>query len=99
LRRGGAKVPITLRLDEATFAQLRLLAEAENRSPTNYVETTVLRDLAAKAEAVRVMTMFVPPDAAAAVPGVLLRTEGESDERYTERAALMERLFAVADTE
>ncbi|HEX6010749.1 MAG TPA: hypothetical protein VFY87_02875, partial [Geminicoccaceae bacterium] len=34
---------LTLRLDPEPFRQLALLAAAENRSPTNYVETLVLR--------------------------------------------------------
>lgn len=41
------------------------------------------------------ITMLVPPEAAALPPGKLLRTKGESDERYAERSALMDRLFAI----
>jgi len=95
--RTGAK--ITLRLDEATFRRLQSLAEAENCTTTNYVEAAVLRDLAAKAQAARVISVLVPPDAAAAVPGTLVRTEGESAERYAERTALMDRLFDIPDAD
>jgi hypothetical protein len=91
------KVPITLRIDEARFHKLTLLAEAENRTPTNYVETALLRDMAAKEEAARAITMFVAPEAATATPGPLLRSEGESDDRYAERSSLFDRLFAIPD--
>jgi hypothetical protein len=90
-------VPITLRIDEDRFQKLTLLAEAENRTPTNYVEAALLRDMAAKEEARRVITMLVPPEAASATPGMLLRSEGESDDRYAERSSLFDRLFAIPD--
>jgi hypothetical protein len=93
------KLPITLRLDPVTFKKLEQLARAENRTPTNYVETAVLRDIEAKEEAARVITMFVPKEAADLIPGALLRTAGESDERYAERSELMDKLFAISDTE
>ncbi len=93
------KQAITLRLDPAKFRQLELLARAENRTPTNYVETALLRDMEAKEEAARVITMFVPKEAAELEPGPLTRTEGESNERYAERSVLMDKLFAVPDAE
>jgi hypothetical protein len=93
----GGKQAISLRLDPVRYRRLELLAQAENRTPTNYVETVVLRDMEAKEEAARVITMFVPQEAADLVPGPLMRTEGESDERYAERSALMEKLFAIPD--
>lgn len=94
-----AKQAITLRLDQTQFRRLERLARAENRTPTNYVETAVLREMDAKEEASRVITMFVAEDAARLVPGALARSEGESDERYAERSALMDRLFAIPDAE
>ncbi len=97
--KAGAKQAITLRLDPAKFRRLELLAQAENRTPTNYVETAVLRDMEAKEEAARVITMFVPEEAAMLVPGTLVRTEGEPDERCAERSTLMDKLFAVPDAE
>jgi hypothetical protein len=75
-----------------------LLARAENRSPTNCVETLVLRGIAARREA-RVLSVAVPEDAAAATPGALLRTEGDSDARHAEREALFDRLFTLPDSE
>jgi hypothetical protein len=95
----GAKFPITLRLDEASFRKLELLAKAENRTPTNFVETAVLRDVEAKYEIARVITMYVAPEAETVTPGPLLRSDGESDERYAERSALMKRLFAIPDAD
>jgi len=95
---GGAKLAITLRLDEARFRRLEMLAAAENRSVTNYVETALLRDMAAKEEATRPLTMFVPPDAAAFTPGVLHRNPDETDARYAERATVMDCLFDLADS-
>ena len=96
---GGAKLAITLRLDEARYRKLELLAAAENRSVTNYVETALLRDMAAKEEAARPLTMFLPVDAASLTPGLLLRNEDESDARYAQRADVMERLFDLPDSQ
>ncbi len=53
----------------------------------------------AKEGVARVITMFVSKEAAALDPGVLMRTEGESDERYAERSKLMDKLFAIPDAE
>jgi hypothetical protein len=53
----------------------------------------------AKEEASRVITMFVPKEAVDLVPGTLTRIASESDERYAERSALMDKLFSVPDTE
>jgi predicted transcriptional regulator len=88
---------ISLRLDPEAQRRLVLLARAENRSPTNYVETLVLREIAARMEAARVLTVLTPDDAAAASPGALLRTEGDSDARHAAREALYDRLFALPD--
>jgi hypothetical protein len=98
-QRTPQRLAITLRLDPVKFKKLEMLARAENRTPTNYVETVVLRDLEAREEAGRVITMFVPQDASDITPGVLLRAEGESDERYAERSLLMDKLFAIPDTD
>ena len=95
---GGAKLAITLRLDEARFRKLEMLAAAENRSVTNYVETALLRDMAAKEELSGPLTMFVPADAASVTPGVLLRNADETDARYAARTAVMDRLFDLPDS-
>ena len=67
-RSRASKQAITLRLDPAKFRQLELLARAENRTPTNYVETVVPREMEAKEEAARVITMLVPREAAELAP-------------------------------
>ena len=54
-----AKVAITLRLDAERVRRLQAIADAENRTLTNYVETALLRDLARREEADRVITMYV----------------------------------------
>jgi predicted transcriptional regulator len=94
----GRKVPVTVRLDEGQYRRLAALASAENRSPANFLEAAVLRDLDARDEASRVLTMHVAADAEEVAPGPLVRTEGEPDLRYEQRAALMDRLFAIPDT-
>lgn len=53
---------------------------------------------ALREEASRVIAMRVPPEAEGLAPGPLGRSEGESDERHCERAALYDRLFALPDS-
>jgi len=93
------KIALTLWLGEADFQTLQRLAKAENRSPANYAETAVLQNIAARAEGAGAITMYVPVDAAALTPGPLVRTDGESDLRYRQRAALMDELFAMPDAD
>jgi hypothetical protein len=88
---------ITLRLDPGSFGRLAAVASAENRTPTNYVETLVLRDLEAKDEANRVITVYAAPETARLVPGALERTEGETDERYAQRKRLVAELMSIPD--
>jgi hypothetical protein len=91
-----AKVAITLRLDAAAAHRLQAIAEGENRSLTNYVETALLRDLAQRDEADRVITMHVAPDASTSIrPEDVVRAEGESDEEYAERQALAVELWSI----
>jgi hypothetical protein len=88
---------ITLRLDPESFGRLATIARAENRTPTNYVETLVLRDLEAKDEANRVITVYAAPETADLVPGELERSEGETDERYAQRKRLVDELMSIPD--
>ena len=88
---------ITLRLDSGRFRRLAAIAGAENRTPTNYVETLVLRDLDAKDEANRVIAVHAAPETANLVPGPLERTEGESDKRYAQRKKLVDELMSIPD--
>jgi hypothetical protein len=92
------KVAITLRLDADRARQLQAIAQAENRTLTNYVETALLRDLASRREADRVITMSVAPGASTSIaPRDVVRVEGESDEEYAERQALTVELWSIPD--
>jgi predicted transcriptional regulator len=93
-----AKVAITLRLDPDAARRLQAIAEAENRSLTNYVETALLRDLSRHEEAERVITMQVAPGVSTSIrPEDVVRAEGESDEAYAERQALTVELWSIPD--
>jgi len=92
------KVAITLRLDADRAALLQAAAESENRSLTNYVETALLRDLARREEAERTVTMYVAPGVPDSIrPNDVIRAEGESDEDYAERQALLVELWSIPD--
>jgi hypothetical protein len=88
---------LTLRLDPARFRRLAAMAARENRTPTNYVETLVLRDIAAKDEARRAITLYAAPETADMAPGVLERGDNESDARYAQRKALFDALLSIPD--
>lgn len=97
-RKPQGKVAITLRLNAVHAEQLQAIAEAENRSLTNYVETTLMRDLARRQEAERVITMYAASDAPATINAEdVVRAEGESDETYAERQALALELWSIPD--
>ena len=89
---------LTLRLDPAHFTRLAALAARENRTPTNYVETLVLRDIEAKDELRRVISVHAAPETADMAPGVLERGEDESDARYTRRKAAFDALLSIPDS-
>ena len=96
VRKRRAKVAITLRLDAEAARRLQAIAEAENRSLTNYVETALLRDIARREEADRVITMYVAPGTSTSIrPEDVVRPEGESDEDYAERQALALELWSI----
>ena len=91
-----AKVAITLRLDADAAHRLQAVAKAENRTLTNYVETALLRDLARREEADRVITMYVPEGASTSIrPEDVVRAEGESDADYAARQALTFELWSI----
>jgi len=95
---GGSKVAITLRLDAARARQLQAIAEAENRTLTNYVETALMRDLALREEAERVITMYVAPGTSEQItPSEIVRGESESDEAYAKRQELLIELWSIPD--
>src|SRR5689334_21161325 len=91
-RRAGkvsGSVAITIRLDPDRARQLQAIAEAENRTLTNFVETTLIRDLALRDEAARVITMRAAPGTSEhVVPADIERGAGESDEAYARRRDL-----------
>ena len=97
--RPPGKVAITLRLDGARVRQLQMIAEAENRTLTNYVETALIRDLALRDEAARVITVHAAPGASERIhPDEVVRGEGESEEAYAKRQDLLSALWSIPDS-
>ncbi len=97
-KKPAGKVAITVRLDSARARRLQALAEAENRTLTNYVETALIRELARHDEADRVITMYVAPGTAAKIkPEDVVRADDETDEAYATRQALAVGLWSIAD--
>ena len=90
---------ITLRLEARETRKLALLAKRENRSVKNYVETLVKRHIEREPEADRTISLLVAPEIAKVRHGKLLRSEGESDERYAQRKALFDELMSLPDAE
>jgi hypothetical protein len=88
---------LTLRIDPAQFQRLAAVAKNENRTPTNYVETLLLRDLEAKDESQRVITVYEAPGIARLTQGKLERSRGESAARYARRKRLVDELLAIPD--
>jgi len=77
---------ITVRLDLRTKDRVQRIAEREHRSIAGYVQTLIERDLKEREEAERVIHVFTAPELENEPPGILLREDGESDERYASRA-------------
>ena len=76
--KGGGKIAVTIRLDAERVRRLQAVADAENRSLTNYVETALLRDLAGREEVDRVITMHVAPGVPTSIrPEDVIRAAGE----------------------
>ncbi len=97
-RKPPAKIAVTLRLDAERIQRLQAVAETENRSLTNFVETVLLRDLSRRDEATRVIMMSAAPGTSRQVgPEDVLRAPGESDEAYAERQALLVELWSIPD--
>jgi len=93
------KVAITLRLEAANARRLQAIAQDENRTLTNYVETVLLRDLLARDEADRVITVFAAPDTSSRIkPDDVIRGEGESDAAYERRQAVAVELWSIPDS-
>lgn len=88
-----ARAGVTLRLDPETHDRLRRIAAAEHRSVSAYLEMLVARDLAAREEAERVIRVHVAPEIADEPPGEWNREDGESDEAFAERSAILDKLI------
>ena len=84
---------MTVRLDPNNLQRLRRIAEAEHRSVAAYLELLVERDLAERDEAERVVHIHVAPELAGLPQGTIGREDGESDERYERRKAVLTALF------
>jgi hypothetical protein len=84
---------VTVRLDPEDLDRLRRIAEAEHRSVSAYLELLVERDLAARDEAERVVHVYVAPELVGLPQGAIGREDGESDERYERRKAILTALF------
>jgi len=84
---------VTIRLPVSRYRRLERAARAERRSLDRHVQELIERELAIQDDAAGTIRMFVPSDAESLRhdPGELLRTPGESDERYAER----EQVFAI----
>ena len=92
------KVAITLRLDPDRVKRLQSLAETENRTLTNYVETALIRDLSLREEAARVITLLAAPGTSSIIaPEDVVRGEGEADAAYARRRALAVDLWSIPD--
>jgi hypothetical protein len=97
-RAPSPKVAVTVRLDPARVRQLQAAAAAENRTLTNYVETALLRDLAQREDASRVITMRDAPGAPTDIdPSEIVRAADESDAAYAKRQELMLALWSIPD--
>jgi hypothetical protein len=92
------KVAITLRLGAEQMARLQEIAQAENRSLTNFVETALLREVARRDEAAPVITMrSVAGAPRQIVPEDVVRGPGESDAAFARRRDLLVELWAIPD--
>jgi hypothetical protein len=92
-------VAVTLRLDAARARQLQAIAESENRTLTNYVETALIRDLTLRDEAARVITMRIAPGTSSRIaPDDVVRGDRESDEAYARRRDLVTELWTIPDS-
>jgi hypothetical protein len=89
----AARTGVTVRLDPEDLDRLRRIAEEEHRSVAGYLELLVERDLAAREEAERVVYIHVAPELAGLPQGPIGREDGESDERYERRKAVLTALF------
>jgi hypothetical protein len=92
------KVTVTLYLDADFARRLQTIADAAHHSLAAHVEDVRLREVAAREEANRLITMYVAPGASDSIrPEDVIRTEGESDEDYATRQKLTAELWSIPD--
>ena len=92
------KVAITLRLDPDRAKRLQILAETENRTLTNYVETALIRDLSLREEAARVITILAAPGTSSTIAAEdVVRGAAESDAAFARRRDLAVDLWSIPD--
>jgi hypothetical protein len=96
----SGKVAITVRLDPARVRQLQVAADADHRTLTNYVETALIRNLAQRDEASRVIAMHAAPGTSDQInPANILRAESETDLAYARRQTLLAELWSIPDSD
>lgn len=88
-----SRTGVTVRLAPALHARLQRIARAEHRSVSAVLERLVERELRARDEAERVIRVYVAPELAGQPQGDILRRDGESDDAYAERSAILQALF------
>lgn len=94
------KIAITLRLDAERAKRLQMIAEQENRTLTNYVETALIRDLSLRDEAARVITVRAAAGTSAKIaPEDVERGAEESDAAFAKRRDLIADLWSIPDSE
>lgn len=91
--RASDRTGITVRLAADTRDRVQRIAAMEHRSVAGYVAMLIERDLHARDEAERVITVFVAPELEGQPMGIVGREEGESDEDYARRAEALDTLF------
>jgi hypothetical protein len=96
----AGKIAVTVRLDPTRVQQLQAAAEAENRTLTNYVETALIRDLALRDEAARVITMHAAPGTSPQIDtAAIVRAPDETDTAYAKRQSLLTELWSIPDSD
>jgi len=89
---------VTFIVTPVCLQALQAFAAAENRSLTNFIETTLIRSLAAREEAARVITMRLAAGTVAEItPGEVMRGTGESDADYAARRDLRVNFWSLPD--
>jgi predicted transcriptional regulator len=84
---------VTVRLDPAVHDRLQRIARFEHRSVAAVLERLVEREIAARDEAERVITVHVAPELAGQPFGDPDRRPGESEASHTARKATIGALF------